>query len=204
MEALLALALIAGTPEGTAEPLRVVVHSMDAKRTVFVCENIRRGRFDALQTGETFEPGRVNWRALGGQPPYRLVDDVRDPAGNVCITVMDATGAIATGCGMLLTYTEVVQVNCPVIPDVLEPVAFITKAGSADDGHRESDGTTKPQRDRDRQLRHTDRGAREPGVGMVDRPALNGSYTVRERGTSSGGGTGPGPVDRTRQLATPR
>ncbi len=59
------------------------------------------------------QPTRIDWHVVGGVPPYRLIDDQRDLHGNVCITVVDAEGRVATGCAVVQMRRTQVELECP-------------------------------------------------------------------------------------------
>ncbi|MBL8009532.1 MAG: hypothetical protein JNJ64_02905 [Flavobacteriales bacterium] len=134
--ALLALLLVGPAAPGTGDPdperMTVVVHTVDGKRTIVRCLQPDLTLNPRPSLGEAFEPdhstwhvagghapytpvrepGRITWHVSGGRAPYVLVRDERDLAGNVCITVRDADGREATGCGILGEQVEEVVLNC--------------------------------------------------------------------------------------------
>lgn len=56
--------------------------------------------------------GLFNWHVVGGTVPYTVLKDEMTTGQTRCITVMDATGQVATACGIVGTRVEVVEVNC--------------------------------------------------------------------------------------------
>lgn len=112
--ALLALLLVApdGIGEGDPERMTVVLRTVDGKRTVQRCMQSNLTPAQLPSGSNVVEPGRVTWHVNGGRAPYTLVRDERDLAGNVCITLRDADGREATGCGIIGVQDETVLVDC--------------------------------------------------------------------------------------------
>jgi hypothetical protein len=123
MRTLLLPVVLAMAPVVQANELLVVVYSTDTRVVDHVC-------MDQLQDGITFpvvqrvvqKAGQVNYRVLGGMPPYVLLNDVRDEFGNVCLTFRDAAGTVAKGCTVIGQLRSVQMMNCAGSPPYLNDV----------------------------------------------------------------------------------
>lgn len=84
-----------------ASDFHVVVRTTDAE--IITVSMICPGDSALVVTNQYVErkPGSASWRAVGGVPPYRLVQDEPGEGGIVCFTVVDATGREARGCGVI-------------------------------------------------------------------------------------------------------
>jgi hypothetical protein len=82
--------------------LFVVVHSIDRVVADYVCSGQFAGTSpDALAfRSVVLSQGSMTWHATGGTAPYRVISDVSNGGGE-CITVMDADGNTASGCGSI-------------------------------------------------------------------------------------------------------
>lgn len=121
---ILFIALLLATT-GMARKMFVVVHTSDRVVREYVCRTdgiaeVRQGRQIITRAGG------FNWHVVNGVPPYTVIHSDRDGVGSNCVTVIDAVGNVATGCGIVQVFVETVYENCnlrtpgpaaPVIPD---------------------------------------------------------------------------------------
>jgi hypothetical protein len=91
----------------------VVVYTTDQVVVQYVCEDSKENGFQPWVRNEVKFPGRLRWHVVNGTPPYTVMKEKRDQAGNICITIKDAGGKIATGCGVMGMVTRVEVIECP-------------------------------------------------------------------------------------------
>ena len=113
MRQLLLLVLMCAGTSLVARDLFVVVHTTDAVVDRFV----RTRGSNTVENGATERTvvrraGSVDWHAVGGRAPYTVINHARSADGTVCVTVIDADGAVATGCGVMQVQTQVVVIPC--------------------------------------------------------------------------------------------
>ena len=115
------LLAVAAAMTAQAKQLQVVVHTTDAHVVRYICqERVALGRDNAVRQ-VVLSNGRFDWHAVGGVAPYELIDSYKDKDGNVCITVRDAKGDIASGCGVIGNIYQEVVVNCSVyVPETAQ------------------------------------------------------------------------------------
>ena len=117
---LIPLALVA-LPAFAVKPtnsLFVIVHTVDRVVADYYCS----GQFaevspDAVLIRSTvLSQGSFTWHATGGTAPYKVIRDVLADGGE-CITVMDADGNTASGCGSINEVHSRRFVDCSAVPD---------------------------------------------------------------------------------------
>jgi hypothetical protein len=115
----LLIAFLLGPMHSMAEKLIVVVYTIDAKEVVYrcrpvVCTDGQQGPYPrgGLVMQSFMVSGRVQWHAVGGIPPYKLIENRVAKDGLVTVTVMDAAGNIGTGLGMMGQQVQEVSVDC--------------------------------------------------------------------------------------------
>jgi hypothetical protein len=113
MRQLLLLVVMCAGTSLVARDLFVVVHTTDAVVDRFV----RTRGSNTVENGATERTvvrraGSVDWHAVGGRAPYTVINHARSADGTVCVTVIDADGAVATGCGVMQVQTQVVVIPC--------------------------------------------------------------------------------------------
>ncbi len=155
-----------------ANRMHVVVSTRDRVVVEYRCEE----RASALEEGPAFrrvlrDPGHLTWHGVGGVAPYTLISDERDGFGNICITIMDATGNMATGCSIMRERRLTIPVECEPLPSeqipsdslrtdhkkLQEHIAYRDSLnGVSDDASPKARGTAEADRDA------RDRGTREP------------------------------------------
>lgn len=93
--------------------MTVVVRSSDKIVHLYVCEtNASTDPNSPAFRTVTVAPGGLSWHVVGGVAPYRVLrDESHDPIGG-CITVVDAEGRTATGCGVVATHEVRLAVDC--------------------------------------------------------------------------------------------
>ena len=154
--------LIVTVPAFATGKLFVVVHTTDAIVRNYVCSNGLDGTDNGILVGSAMaSSGSFIWHAVGGVAPYRVISPVNSAMGG-CITVMDAEGETATGCGTVKVKRINIPVNCengnqplpapakakevkkpqgevvptdsmgPVTPVTNDPVELTTKGGAVD------------------------------------------------------------------------
>ncbi len=108
------LLLVASTAIGSVpEGFHVVVNTTDRVVVNFICSNDAAEPGQALVFGsELRSKGGFNWHVVGGTAPYRVISNNMNSSTGGCITVMDAQGRTATGCGTIGVRTEIARVDC--------------------------------------------------------------------------------------------
>lgn len=113
MRSLLLVLLLSSATAASVKGMSVVVYTSDRVVVDYVCTERRAlGSRDAVRR-VVQAPGRFNWHVVNGKAPYHVMDQYTDEAGNVCITVMDALGNLASGCGIIAERHVVANVTCP-------------------------------------------------------------------------------------------
>lgn len=176
-----------------ARELFVVVYTSDATVVEFYCSD-PEGRSDvvaALPVWVQTSQGTFQWHAVGGLAPYTAIRTERSGEGTYCVTVIDAAGNVATGCGVIQTFVQRKAVSCrnwkddvPVQEVLPKPVT--TAVGGGGSKPRVTIRTVEPERPvllpRDRQVRR--HGGLESGG---DRPGGTVVRGVSERPVQGGG-----------------
>lgn len=105
---MVALSVEAANPE----EMIVMVRTTDRVIVDFTCVGqIGYTGSNELFKSEIADRGGLTWSVVGGVAPYTMVKD--ETNGNEhCITVKDANGREATGCGVIAVVHQVRQVNC--------------------------------------------------------------------------------------------
>jgi hypothetical protein len=108
-----------GPLHSMAEKLIVVVYTTDAKQVEYRCrpsacvDGASNRNVDPGIVMQTVNrTGRVEWHAIGGVPPYKVVRNHTAEDGMVTVTIMDAVGNFGTGLGVIGKQTQVVSVDC--------------------------------------------------------------------------------------------
>lgn len=128
MRNLFLMLLMTSATAVSANKMAVVVHTSDRVVVDYVCtDRLNRGQNNAVRH-VVQATGRFDWHVSNGKAPYHIVEQERDDAGNVCITVMDAVGNMATGCGIIAERRVVASVNCPQYFQDDSPCALPLKA----------------------------------------------------------------------------
>ena len=183
----LLLLLLAASSSTFGNKLFVVVHIVDGVVMKYVCpQRIEMGDPRAVREVVRQEPF-ITWHATGGVRPYTLLSQRTDRAGNICITVMDAAGQIATGCGIMSTWIYTSQTNCPDLPSEETHVVYKSPEDCDRTIVRATRDPVAPPPVR-RPIMERERN-REPGAGTrstyTERPVVK-----REPVTNGGGGSG--------------
>lgn len=189
-----------------ARELFVVVHTSDALVVQYYCGDPEStsGAQPVLPVRVQSSPGSFQWHAVGGLAPYTAIRTERAGEGTYCVTVIDAAGNVATGCGVIQTFVQRKNVSCRTWRDDVPgqhveamPVPQVATRGT----------TTKPrvnartgtperpvQQPRERTMtRHggMDRGGDRPGGTVVratsDKPGAGGRRSSEGSSTRSGG-----------------
>lgn len=107
--------LMAALTATASEPgkMLVVVHTTDKVIVNYVCSYKTDNHADDPVVGSFIRSsGGYNWHVVGGVAPYTMVRNEMQTMSGGCITVMDAEGTIATGCGVIGVRQERQVVNC--------------------------------------------------------------------------------------------
>lgn len=195
-----------------ARELFVVVYTSDATVVEFYCAD-PEGRSDVaahLPVRVQSSQGTFQWHAVGGLAPYTAIRTERAGDGTYCVTVIDAAGNVATGCGVIQTFVQRKTVSCrawkddvPVQGVLLTPPAP-KAAVERRTKPRVTVRTVAPDRPvrlpRDRQVRRY--GGLEPGNdrpggtvvrGTSERPGQGGGQRPTTGTSGRPGGTGVAP-----------
>ncbi|MDQ3101621.1 MAG: hypothetical protein M3R08_09560 [Bacteroidota bacterium] len=118
MKKFILLFLIVAPIAASAGKMHVVVFTRDRMVVEYRCEN-RVSRSNGTGISRTIQqtPASITWHGVGGVPPYTLIEQDIDRFRNVCITIMDATGTMATGCSILGEQRHLVPIECPPLND---------------------------------------------------------------------------------------
>lgn len=112
--------LLAALPVMAVNPdkLFVIVHTTDRVVVDYTCSSFLSESDPAAPVFKSVvqSQGSFTWHATGGKAPYRLIRDI-DSNGGDCVTVMDADGNTATGCGSIKEVHVRRNVNCESGPD---------------------------------------------------------------------------------------
>ena len=97
-----------------AEELFVVVYTTDAKVVRYTCANDVQSPYanNSVVMRTDYQQGRVQWHAVGGVPPYKVLRNEIASDGQVTVTVMDAEGNVGTGLGLIGRQVQEVTANC--------------------------------------------------------------------------------------------
>lgn len=106
MRTLMIPLILATLPAMAVKPtnsLFVVVHTVDRVVVDYVCqEEFAETSPDAIVfKTQVMSQGAFTWHAVGGKAPYTLVRDLGGGDGGECVTVVDANGDTAMGCGSI-------------------------------------------------------------------------------------------------------
>lgn len=136
---MLTLPLLLATLAATAadpDKMLVVVHSSSAVVAQYVCNGDEFAGSTGIVVGsEVRSSGVFRWHVVGGKAPYTILKDNWDGV-NRCITVQDAEGRIASGCGMIGTQVIKVQVRCNRGPLPADPYTAPTDSSDAKKAHK--------------------------------------------------------------------
>jgi hypothetical protein len=212
MRILLAFLLLSVGPPTFARSMFVVVHTIDGLVVNYRCVDFDPGmNNEGVATRSVVRSrGHVSWHVVGGVPPYTVIRNEVGSTGSVCVTVIDAAGNVASGCGVVGMITRDVEVNCgfgepePGIGTVIErssPSDTIPDAV-------EPPKPRKPLTERDAEVGFRTSTRREPGVRRESTGAAGGGGVQREfpvrREVTSGSGSGGGGGVRTMPSAPQR
>src|SRR5690606_7625031 len=115
MRALLIPLCLVAVPAWAGGPAKmtVVVQSSDQIVHEYVCDvNPIADPNSPVFRKKVVQEGGLSWHVVGGVAPYRVVrDELAEPIGG-CITVVDAEGSTATGCGVVEAQVVRVAVDC--------------------------------------------------------------------------------------------
>lgn len=111
---ILPLCLLAGPAwAGGPSEMYVVVHSRDKIVHEVVCDiDAQADPGTPVLRTVVVAAGGLYWHVAGGVAPYTVVRDDSSNPGGGCITVMDAEGTVATGCGVVATQAVRIAVDC--------------------------------------------------------------------------------------------
>ncbi|MCB0757179.1 MAG: hypothetical protein KDC01_01875 [Flavobacteriales bacterium] len=91
----------------------VVVRTSDRVVLKYVCNSDKGEGPDArVFRTEVQSAGGMNWHVVGGVAPYTVVKNNMATSSGGCVTVMDAEGQVATGCGVVGVQWVRVAVDC--------------------------------------------------------------------------------------------
>lgn len=177
MVRLLFLLAILSASDVMADPLRIVMRSKDSFVVEYRCMNSQ----DRLQLNVPVQrtivrqQGYVMWYVVGGVPPYTIVESEGRSTGQVCVTVVDAMGQIATATGAYNTIVDREVLECP-LPESAQTI------GSADS---------------DRDVRRVDRFKADDGrYRSPATPRPRDTSTIRSKPGPPTSGNGPVVTDR--------
>lgn len=196
----------------TAVPVKafqVIVYTRDHVIVDYVCQERIQYEPGAAVRSVVQSPGHINWHGVGGVQPYREISRDWDPSGMVCVTVMDASGEIATGCSGLFVNRRTVFVPCPSIYPRQKPQECdSTMYRSICEEETQTvtplkpvprPPTPKPEPKKPVREPVVDRPVKSRSGGIPDRPVHREARRTYDRGTgSSGGGGGDRPAPRVR------
>lgn len=179
--------LVAGATIAPGGRMFVIMHTSDRVVVDYVCmDRLVLGEGGAIRRVVQKEGG-YTWNVVGGVAPYQVIMDDQHLYGSVCITVIDAIGNMARGCGTIELRRHIEEVGCTCNEGALGLIhsspASQAKDTTACKPHpiRGRISTRATPRDQDR-----DRGTRSTTP-----------VRVVERKTSGGAGGGQGqPVQR--------
>ena len=183
--------------EVSARNLFVVVYTSDGLVVNYRCANQDPGvNNDAVTVRRVVRShGRLSWHAVGGMAPYTVIKQERDAGGMVCITVIDAAGNVATGCGVVQVLTTEVAVNC-ALGEVPEGTLFEYPQEPKDEPEAKVDKPAPPRRplsDRPSEVGERPTNRREP-TGAAGGGGMQRDLPARREVTPGGGSTGGGGV----------
>ncbi len=191
-----------------ARELFVVVYTSDAKVVEYYCGEPEptQGVQERLPVRVQIAHGGFQWHAVGGLAPYTAIRTERSGVGTYCVTVIDAAGNVATGCGVVQTFTQRKMVSCRTWQDSIpgQLVTMPVPKEEAMDGSKPrvtTGRTVTPERPvrqphERRVTRHggMERGGDRPGGTVVratsDKPGSGGRNRPAEGSSTRGGGTG--------------
>ncbi len=188
-----------------ARELFVVVHTSDAMVVEYYCGDPESTSDvqQQLPVRVQIARGGFQWHAIGGLAPYTAIRTEREGVGTYCVTVIDAAGNVATGCGVVQTFTQRKTVSCRTWPDSLPGQAVTVPKVTEYDASkpRVTARTVAPERPvrQPRELSMTrhggmERGGDHPGGTVVratsDKPGTGGRNRPAEGSSTRSGGTG--------------
>lgn len=200
MRVLFVLLLLSVGYQAPARTMFVVVYTSDGLVVNYRCSNLDPGvNNEAVATRRVVRSqGRVSWHVVGGVPPYTVLRNGIGAGGSVCVTVIDAAGSVATGCGVVQVLTQEVSVNC-ALGDA--PAALITefRPETKDEPETKVDvppTPRKPLTDRRSEVGERPINRREP-TGAAGGSGMQREFPSRREVTPAGGSTGGGGVRTT-------
>lgn len=175
----------------------VVVHPSERVVVEYVCNN--RSLDDPYTVKRTVvqQRGNVYWHVVGGVAPYMVID--KETLGtNVCITVVDAAGTMATGCATRRASTQTIYIECP---KPMAPAVIAYERQQAEEQAEERAEAREDEFARPKSLTPKDNAGRARLNRRVEYKGGGGSPTSRLsmaprpvmlKGRSGGGGAGRG------------
>ncbi len=202
MRTLIALLLLSVGSHASARTMFVVVYTSDGLVVNYRCMNVDPGvNNEAVATRRVVrDQGRVSWHVVGGVPPYTVLRNEMGAGGSVCVTVIDAAGNVASGCGVVGVVTRDVMVNCITGESTTDAEPSV-RIPPADDDVRDAVLPPKPRKpltERDAEVGFRSSTRREPGIRREPTGAAGGGGVQRQfparrevtPGSGSGGGAG--------------
>ncbi|MEO8591478.1 MAG: hypothetical protein ABI432_19005 [Flavobacteriales bacterium] len=114
MRAMIMTGLMLASLGAPARNMFLVIHTQDTE----VIEYRRNCSNDLVGEGMVVRrvvrvQGHLSWHVVGGVAPYTVINGVPDELGNLCVTVIDAAGNVASGHGVICTQVTSETVGCP-------------------------------------------------------------------------------------------
>ena len=196
MRTLIALLFLAFGSQAFARTMFVVVYTSDGLVVNYRCMNVDPGvNNEAVATRRVVrDQGRVSWHVVGGVPPYTVLRNEMGAGGSVCVTVIDAAGNVASGCGVVGVVIRDVMVNCVTGESTTDAEPSV-RIAPADGGVRDAILPPKPRKpltDRDAEVGFRPNMRREP-TGAAGGDGVQREFPSRREvtpGSGSGGGGG--------------
>lgn len=190
-----------------ARELFVVVHTSDAMVVEYYCGDPQPtiDVQEQLPVWVQIAHGDFQWHAIGGLAPYTAIRTERAGVGTYCVTVVDAAGNVATGCGVVQTFTQRKLVSCRTwgdsIPGHMTAVRVPRTLAEEPGKPRVTPRTAAPERPVQQAQYRTmtrhggmERGGDRPGGTVVratsDKPGPGGGRRSTEGSSTRSGGTG--------------
>lgn len=197
MRILLAFLLLSIGSHASARTMFVVVYTSDGLVVNYRCMNVDPGvNNEAVATRRVVrDQGRVSWHVVGGVPPYTVLRNEMGAGGSVCVTVIDAAGNVASGCGVVGVVTRDVMVNC-VTEEPTTDAEPAVRMPPTDDGVRDAVLPPKPRRpltERDAEVGFRSNMRREP-TGAAGGGGVQREFPSRREVTPGSGSGGSGGV----------
>jgi len=197
MRILLAFLLLSVGSQAFARTMFVVVYTSDGLAVNYRCSNLDLGvNNESVAIRRVVRSqGRMSWHVVGGVPPYTVLRNGIGSGGAVCVTVIDAAGTVATGCGVVQVLTQEVMVNCALGEGSTGPVTeYRPEVKEEPDAKIPVPPTPrKPLTDRRSEVGEL-RNIRRGPTGAAGGSGVQREYPARRQVTPGGGSTGGGGV----------